>query len=62
MNLILKENKKQMPLRITNGICYAARSGGSGSKNYQSGYALYGNFFHHIFTVAGKLRFPLSQP
>ena len=36
--------------------------GGSGCKKPQSGYALCGVFLRHIFTVAGMLRIPLSQP
>ena len=36
--------------------------GGSGSAKHQSGYALCGILLHHIFTVAGMLRIPLSQP
>ena len=48
-------------LHITNGIRFAA-FGSSGSEKPQSGYALCGVFLCHIFTVAGMLRIPLSQP
>jgi hypothetical protein len=36
--------------------------GGSGSEKPQSAYGLCAVFLHHIFAVAGNLRFPLSQP
>jgi len=36
--------------------------GGSGYAKYQSGFALCGILLRHIFTVAGTLRVPLSQP
>ena len=46
-----------------NRTVYAAPPvGGLASVKYQSGYALCGILLQHIFTVAGTLRVPLSQP
>jgi hypothetical protein len=54
---------KKRPIRQSQQTVYAQRLfGASGSAKTQSGYALCGFLLHHIFVVAGKLRFPLSQP
>jgi hypothetical protein len=45
-----------------NRIVYAAPLWGLDSEKPQSGYALCDVFLRHIFTVAGMLRIPLSQP
>jgi hypothetical protein len=55
----IDKSKKPAPNRTV----YASPPvGGSGYRKTQSAYGLCAFFFRHIFTVAGNLRFPLSQP